>query len=59
MEKIFSYLTNLSRALLKFYSIQSLELKEKDELNKGKSDICFISALEILKENLKNNAEGK
>ncbi|MDR6373040.1 tetratricopeptide (TPR) repeat protein [Chryseobacterium bernardetii] len=46
--KDFFHLTNLSRVYRNFIH-PGLELKEKDELNKGKSDICFISALEILK----------
>lgn len=45
-EKDFFHLTNLSRVYRNFIH-PGLELK--DELNKGKSDICFISTLEILK----------
>lgn len=44
--KDFFHLTNLSRVYRNFIH-PGLELK--DELNKGKSDICFISTLEILK----------
>ncbi|MCT3630171.1 tetratricopeptide repeat-containing protein [Elizabethkingia anophelis] len=46
--KDFFHLTNLSRVYRNFIH-PGLELKEKDKLNKGKSDICFISALEVLK----------
>ena len=46
--KDFFHLTNLSRVYRNFIH-PGLELKEKDKLNKGKSDICFISVLEVLK----------
>lgn len=45
--KDFFHLTNLSRIYRNFIH-PGLELK--NELNKGKSDICFISTMEILKE---------
>jgi hypothetical protein len=42
----FQSLTNLSRIYRNFIHPGK---KLKDELNKAKSDLCFISAMEILK----------